>query len=84
MTADIQIRTQRRMDELVAKKIAAGFDEVKNNLLQRDHDDINRSESPLRKADDAIIIDNSHLTREEQLQKAVMLVEQIVHKKKAY
>lgn len=84
MTADIQIRTQRRIDELINKKIAAGFDEVKTNLLQRDHDDINRSESPLRKADDAIIIDNSNLTREDQLQKALVLVDQIVYKKKAY
>jgi cytidylate kinase len=84
MTADIQIRTQRRIDELINKKIAAGFDEVKTNLLQRDHDDINRSESPLRKADDAIIIDNSNLTREDQLQKALLLVDQILYKKKAY
>lgn len=82
MTADIQIRAQRRMEELVSKKIPASIDEVKQNLLQRDHDDINRSESPLRKADDAIIIDNSHLTRNEQLDKAMQLVQQIVDKKK--
>lgn len=82
MTADIQIRTQRRLDELIAQKIPASFEQVKQNLLQRDHEDINRSESPLRKADDAIIIDNSHLSRSEQLEKAMQLVQQIVDKKK--
>lgn len=82
MTADINIRTQRRLDELEAKKIPSDFEEVQKNLIQRDHDDINRSESPLRKAEDAVTIDNSQLDRNEQLNKALELVNQIYHKKK--
>jgi cytidylate kinase len=82
MTADIQTRTQRRLDELHSKKMTADFEEVKQNLLQRDHDDINRSESPLRKADDAITIDNTHLDRNQQLNKALELVKHLLEKKK--
>jgi len=82
MTADIQTRTQRRLDELHSKKMTADFEEVKQNLIQRDHDDINRSESPLRKADDAITIDNTHLDRNQQLNKALELVKHLLEKKK--
>lgn len=82
MTADINTRTQRRLDELISKKMNAAFDEVRQNLLQRDHDDINRSESPLRKANDAITIDNTHLDRNQQLNKALELVKQLMEKKK--
>jgi len=67
MTADIAVRTQRRLDEMESKNIASNFDEVKANLLQRDYEDMNRLESPLRKASDAIILDNTFLTRDEQL-----------------
>jgi cytidylate kinase len=81
MTADIQTRTQRRLDELHSKKMTADFEEVKQNLLQRDHDDINRSESPLRKADDAITIDNTQLDRNQQLNKALELVKHLLEKK---
>lgn len=81
MTADIDIRTQRRLDELTAKKIPATFDEVKVNLLQRDEDDMSRSESPLRKADDAILLDNSHLTPAEQLAFALNLVKELTGRK---
>ena len=67
MTADIVVRTQRRLDELESKNIASNFEEVKANLLQRDYEDMNRQESPLRKATDAIMLDNTFLTRDEQL-----------------
>jgi cytidylate kinase len=78
MTADINIRTQRRMDELESKQIAATFEEVKENLIQRDFEDMNRVESPLRKAQDAIILDNSNLTQAQQLEYALNLIQQLL------
>jgi cytidylate kinase len=80
MTADTTIRTQRRLDELDSKGIAADFDMVRDNLLQRDKEDMSRVESPLRKADDAIVLDNSSLTREEQLEFVLRLVDQLTKK----
>jgi len=77
MTADINVRTQRRFDELESKNIAASFEEIQRNLLERDFEDMNRIESPLRKADDAVILDNTHLSRDEQLNFVLKLVEQL-------
>lgn len=69
VTASPEIRAQRRLDELRSKgDIITTFDEVFENLQERDHLDQTRSESPLKKAADALILDNSHLTREEQMQ----------------
>jgi cytidylate kinase len=68
MTADTEIRTQRRVDELTSKGNHVTFDEVKKNLLSRDYEDSHRLENPLRKAADAIVLDNSDITREEQLE----------------
>src|ERR1700741_5457670 len=66
MTADVEVRVHRRMDELNSKGQHVEFDEVKLNLLQRDYDDTQRKESPLIKAKDCIVLDNTDLTREEQ------------------
>jgi CMP/dCMP kinase len=77
MTADTDVRTQRRMDELTAKGVKVTFEEVKRNLLDRDYEDSHRKESPLRKADDAIELDNTDLTREEQLEFVLKLVEDL-------
>jgi CMP/dCMP kinase len=66
LTATPEIRAQRRLDEMAAKGEEASYDEVLANVKERDDRDQNRAESPLRKADDAVVIDNSHLTREEQ------------------
>lgn len=74
VTADPKIRAQRRYDELVAKGNPVTFDEVLNNVTQRDYIDTHREDSPLRKADDAIEIDNSELTKEEQFDKIMELV----------
>ncbi len=79
ITADIYVRAKRRYDELLAKNMKVSLDEIKNNICERDRIDQSRSESPLKKADDAIIIDNSHLTREEQLNKAYELANQIIN-----
>ncbi len=66
MTADARIRAQRRYDEMIARKEKVNFDEILTNITERDRYDENRTESPLRKAQDAIVLDNSYLTKEEQ------------------
>lgn len=68
ITADIDIRAQRRFEELIAKGYKTTLGEVRKNLQSRDYEDSNRKENPLRKADDAIELDNSELTIEELLQ----------------
>ena len=67
MTADTEIRVARRFKELIAKDPTITMDEVRENLSMRDHIDTTRDISPLRKADDAVVLDNSHLTPDEQL-----------------
>jgi cytidylate kinase len=74
LTADITIRTHRRLSELDVESKWT-FEELKKNLEIRDHIDSTRADSPLRKADDAIEIDTSYLTREEQLEKVIELLE---------
>ena len=74
LTADPEIRVQRRYDELKAKGIEIDFETVKANLLERDHIDSTREDSPLRKAADAIVINNTLLTPQQQLEKALELV----------
>ena len=66
VTASPEIRAQRRYDELKAKGQAVDFDEILENVKQRDYIDQHREVSPLRKADDALLLDNSHLTIEQQ------------------
>jgi len=68
MTASSDVRAQRRFAELTEKGEDISIDEVKQNLAHRDHIDSTREESPLRQAEDAVVIDNSYLTQEEQLQ----------------
>ena len=66
VTASPEIRAQRRYDELKAKGQDANFDEILDNVKQRDYIDQHRETSPLRKADDALLLDNSHLTIAQQ------------------
>lgn len=66
VTASAEIRAQRRFKELEAKGMPADFDEILQNVEQRDYIDTHRETSPLRQADDALILDNSHLTIAEQ------------------
>ena len=77
MTASPQTRAQRRYDEMLAKGENISFDEVLKNVQERDYIDTHREDSPLVKADDAIEIDNSHLSREEQFQVVLDLVNNI-------
>ncbi len=66
VTASPAIRAQRRFDELVGKGENVSFDQIKTNIEKRDFIDSNRKESPLTQASDAILLDNSNLTRKEQ------------------
>ena len=66
VTASAEIRAQRRYDELKAKGQEASFEDILHNVEERDRIDQSRAVSPLRKADDAILLDNSHMTIAEQ------------------
>lgn len=72
VTASSRVRAQRRYDELMGKakteeeKAALNFDEILKNVEERDYLDSHRDVAPLRLAEDAIVLDNSHMTREEQ------------------
>ncbi len=68
MTASPEVRSQRRFLELKEKGIDVEYSQIFQNVEERDAIDSGREVSPLRKADDAVVLDNSHLTREEQLQ----------------
>ena len=68
VTASAQVRAQRRYDELTARGDNANFQEILDNVLLRDHIDQTREISPLKQADDAILLDNSNMTREEQME----------------
>lgn len=67
MTADTAVRAQRRLRELQSKGENVTLEQVNENLKLRDHNDTTRDESPLRQASDAVVIDNTNLTREDQL-----------------
>ncbi len=77
MTADISVRVERRFKEMYEKNPNVTVEEVKNNLEMRDYIDSNREISPLRKAEDAIILDNTNLTMEQQLKFALSLIEKV-------
>jgi cytidylate kinase len=77
MTADNAIRVERRFKELYEKNPNITLEEVQNNLQMRDYIDSNREVSPLRKAKDALVLDNSNITQEEQLKKAMNWVKEI-------
>ena len=74
LTASPEIRAQRRFDELKAKGEEVSFEEVYSNLAMRDELDSSRAESPLIQTADAIVLDNSNLTEEEQLSYALNFV----------
>lgn len=77
MTADPAIRVMRRFEELYEVNPAISLDEVRTNLELRDYIDSNREESPLRRADDAVLLDNTGMTREEQLAKVMDWVAEV-------
>ncbi len=68
VTASAEVRAQRRYDELKAKGMEANYDEILKNVQERDYIDSHREVSPLRQADDAVLLDNSNMTIAEQKQ----------------
>lgn len=80
LTADIDVRTSRRHLELAAKGIDAEWTDIRKNLIERDRIDSTRADSPLRQADDAIVIDNTLLSEEEQLAQALALARERIER----
>ena len=68
MTADAKVRSERRYAELTAKGDKVSFEEILENVVSRDQADMTRAISPLQQAEDAIVLDNSHMTVEEQME----------------
>ncbi len=79
LTADLEIRAKRRYDELKAKNIKVDFDVIKANIIERDNIDRLRTNSPLKKAPDSIIIDNSNISKQEQLKIALAHAKKIIN-----
>ena len=80
MTANKQVRAQRRFDELKTKGVETTIEEVLQNIEMRDEIDTNRATDPLRQASDAIVIDNTTLTLEEQFEFAMRQANSILTK----
>jgi cytidylate kinase len=76
MTASVDIRSKRRYDELKSKNIEIEFEEVRKNIIARDIADENRDISPLRRAEDAIILDNSRMTVAEQMEWVMKIIKE--------
>ena len=79
LTAAPEVRAQRRFDELVEKGEKPDYDAVLADVNDRDYRDTHRAESPLRQAEDAIVVDNSHMTREEQMEVIYKLFDKAVN-----
>jgi len=78
LTADNAVRVERRFKELFEKNPNITIEEIKANLEMRDYIDSNREESPLRKAGDALLIDNTNMTAKETIQKVAKLAKQLI------
>lgn len=81
--ADVEARAQRRYKQLKEKDNNISYEEILEKLRQRDHNDINRKESPLKIAPDATIIDNSLLNANETLQEALLIIESVNEKEQS-
>ena len=79
MIANADVRAERRQRELAEKGIHEELNVIKMNLLDRDKIDSSRAESPLKKADDAVEVDTSYLTFDEQVHKIVELAKDVIH-----
>jgi CMP/dCMP kinase len=78
LTASPEVRAERRYKELIEKGTPASYEDVLANLQERDYIDSNRDDSPLKQANDAVLLDNSNLTREEQFNEAMQLVKKVL------
>ncbi len=75
LTADARVRAKRRYDELTQKGTACELDKIEKDIIERDERDMNREISPLKKAEDAVLLDSSNLTIDEVVEKIIGLVE---------
>lgn len=82
MTADFEVRSRRRYEELQAKGMNVDMDFVRKNLEERDYIDSHREESPLSKAEDAVVVDNSEITEQEQLELVYNMALEKIEKKR--
>ena len=78
LTAEAEIRAKRRFQELTGKGEDVSYEGILKNVQERDHIDSTRETNPLRQANDAILLNNSYITIEEQLNNAIKLVEEIL------
>ena len=74
LTASEEVRARRRYEELKQKGYTIEMNEIKDNIRERDHMDLTRQESPLQKAPDSTVLDNSKLSRAEQLELAIKII----------
>lgn len=79
MTAEMDVRVERRRVQLLSKGIEGSFNEIKRNFIERDKIDTTREDSPLKKAEDAIEIDTTELSLNDQVKRIVKLAEEIIH-----
>jgi cytidylate kinase len=83
VTAKPEIRAERRYKELLNKGLDVDYDDVLANVIERDERDSNRTESPLRQAEDSVVLDNSDLTPDQQFEWAVAACKKAIEKVKA-
>lgn len=74
LTADSRVRAERRYKELTGKGVSCDLDEIEKDIIQRDHQDMTREISPLTQAEDAVLVDSSHMTVEEAVDAVVALL----------
>ncbi|MCR5107935.1 MAG: (d)CMP kinase [Lachnospiraceae bacterium] len=74
LTADADVRAKRRYDELTSKGVSCDLNEIKKDITERDHQDMTRAISPLKKADDAILVDTSAMTIEEVTERILSII----------
>jgi len=79
MTASVDIRAKRRFDELIARGEKIDFEEIKRNIIARDIADENRDISPLRRSDDAIVLDNSRMSVKQQMDWVMEIIQNKLH-----
>jgi cytidylate kinase len=73
VTADLDVRAERRHKQMTDNGIRVDIEEVRKNLAQRDYDDVNKGENPLKQADDAIVLDNTNIGIQEQFERSLKL-----------
>lgn len=78
VTANAEVRAERRYKELLEKGEKVDFEQIKQSVITRDKLDSEREVSPLRKAEDAIVLDNSFMTREEQFEFAKKIIDKVL------